>query len=296
MSTARPSWDGFLKFNLIAVPVKAYNATVSGRGKIGFHLVHRKCHSRIRYEKVCPIHGKVDKGEIASAYEFAKGQYVLVEPDEQKKLWTENEKAISIDSFVRPEAVDPIYFSGRTYYLVPDGRVAQKAYAVLQEVMAAEQRFGIAQVVFSGREEIAVVRPFEMLLAMTILNYADQIKKPEAFEADLTHPAVSAQERRLAESLIESSTTEDFDLGRYKDQYTAKLTTLLQARAKGKKIVTPRTKEEPAVINLMDALRRSLDQARKGQSGQAARPQAARKGRASAGRIAAHTAGKRRTG
>src|SRR2546421_6415295 len=100
----RPSWDGFIKFNLISVPVKAYSATVSGGGKIGFHLLHKKCNSRIRYKKVCPIHGEVEKDEIVSAYEYAKGKYVPVDPEELDKLRTENDKAIGIDAFIRPEA------------------------------------------------------------------------------------------------------------------------------------------------------------------------------------------------
>src|SRR5262245_19330427 len=188
---SRPSWEGYLRFNLISVPVKAYNATVAGGGKIGFHLLHKKCSSRIRYKKVCPIHGEVDKDEIVSGYEYAKGKYVIVDPAELDKLRSENDKAISIDSFIRPEAIDPMYFGGRSYYLVPSGHVAQKPYAVLQEVMDKQQRYGIAQLVFAGREQIAVVRPVNNLLAMTILNYADQVKKPKSFEEEVTHPQVS---------------------------------------------------------------------------------------------------------
>ena len=141
---ARPSWDGFLKVNLLAVPVKAYSAIVSGGGKIHFHLVHKKCNNRIRYKKTCPVHGEVRNDEIVSGYEIAKGQYVIVEPEDLNKLRTENDNAISIDVFIHPRELDPVYYSGRTYYLVPDGRVAQKPYSVLQEVMAAQERFGIA--------------------------------------------------------------------------------------------------------------------------------------------------------
>lgn len=261
---SRPSWEGYLKFNLIAVPVKAYGATVSGGGKIGFHMLHKKCNSRIRYQKVCPIHGEVTKDEIVSAYEYAKGQYVTVEPEEIENLRTENDKTIGIDTFIRPEDLDPVFFSGRNYYLVPDGRVAQKPYAVFQEVLSAKQRFGVAQVVFSGRTQLAVVLPMKDLLCLSLLNYSEQIKKPKSFEDDLTHPDVSAEERRLAETLVETATAEDFDIDRYKDEYQTNLMRLLDAKAKGKKIVAERRKdEEPAVINLMDALRQSLNRAQK---------------------------------
>jgi DNA end-binding protein Ku len=253
-----------LKFNLIAVPVKAYGVTVSGGGKIGFHLLHRKCNSRIRYKKVCPIHGEVSKDEIVSAYEYAKGQYVTVEPEEIENLRTENDKTIGIDTFIRPEDLDTVYFSGRNYYLVPDGRVAQKPYAVFQEVLSAKRRLGVAKVVFSGRTQLAAVLPMHDLICLSLLNFSEQIKKPETFSDDFSHPEVTGEERRLAETLVETATAEDFDIDKYKDEYESNLMKLLDAKAKGKKIVAERKKdEEPAVINLMDALRQSLDRAQK---------------------------------
>jgi DNA end-binding protein Ku len=267
---ARPSWDGYLKFNLISVPVKAYNATVTGGGKIGLHLVHAKCHNRIRYQKVCPIHGEVTKDEIVSAYEIAKGQYVVLEPGELAELKTENDKAISIDTFIHPDALDPIYFSGSTYYLVPDGRVAQKPYAAIQEVLADKKLHGIAQVVFAGRGQVAAVRAMGGLLAMSLLSYTEQVRKPAQFEEEVTQGEVSAEERRLAQTLIEASTSEAFDLSRYHDEYTARLAKLIEAHSKGKKIVAEKAHEEPVVINLMDALRQSLDRTRKAQEGKKA--------------------------
>jgi DNA end-binding protein Ku len=291
----RPSWDGYLRFNLISVPVKAYSATVAGGGKIGLHLLHKKCSSRIRYKKICPIHGEVDKDEIVSGYEYAKGKYVIVDPAELDKLRTENDKAITIDSFIRPDAIDPMYFSGRTYYLVPEGRVGQKPYAVLQEVMTKHERYGIAQMVFAGREQIAVVRPVKNLLTMTILLYADQIKKPTSFEEEAGHAEVSAEERRLAENLIDASTKEEFDLARYKDEYTAKLTKLIEAKAKGRKIVAAPSEEPPAVINLMDALRQSLDLAHKTGNGRG-RNHGDGKKTSSRAHKASHTRARRKTG
>jgi DNA end-binding protein Ku len=294
---ARPSWDGFLKVNLLAVPVKAYSATVSGGGKIHFHLVHKKCNNRIRYKKICPVHGEVEKDEIVTAYEFAKHKLVTIEPEELDKLRTDQDKAISIDAFIRPEELDPVYLSGRTYYLVPDGRVAQKPYAVLQEVMAGRGRYGIAQLVLAGREQIAVVRAVQKgLLAMTVLNYADQVRQPAAFAEDLTPADISAEERRLAETLIDASTVEDFDIGIYKDEYTAKLTRLIEAKAKGKKIATPTAHEEPVVINLMDALRESLRRAQKGAGRKKATHAASVKKGSAHGRKSMRIGGKRKTG
>jgi DNA end-binding protein Ku len=261
----RSSWQGYLKLSLLAVPVRAYNSAVSGHGEIHFHQIHAKCGNRIRYAKFCPIHGEVTKDEIVSGYEYDKDKYVEIDPEELSKLRTDSEKAINIDVFIEPEELDPVYYSGRTYYLAPDGPAGQKPYTVLHQVMAKKNRFAIAQIVFSGREELVLIRPIQRLLAMTVLNYDNQVKKPSSFEDEVKSVKVSDQELKLADTLIEASTAEDFDFSQYKDNYTETLTKLIEAKAAGQKIVTPRKEEEPAVINLMDALRKSL--ARTGRKG-----------------------------
>jgi len=106
------AWEGYLRLNLLSVPVKAYSATVSGHGKIGFHLIHSKCNSRIRYKKTCPIHGEVPNDEIVSGYEVSDGKYVLVEKEELAKLKADADKAIAIDVFIRPEDLDPVVLHG----------------------------------------------------------------------------------------------------------------------------------------------------------------------------------------
>ena len=123
----RSSWEGFLRLNLISVPVKAYSATQSGGGRISFHQIHAKCKSRIRYKKVCPIHGEVPNDEIVSGYEVAKGQYVLVKPEELKKLRSDADKSIEIGVFVSPDEIDPLYFTDRSYYITPSGRAGAKS-------------------------------------------------------------------------------------------------------------------------------------------------------------------------
>ncbi|HSQ55766.1 MAG TPA: Ku protein [Gemmata sp.] len=264
---ARPSWSGFLRFNLISIPVKGYTATAPGGGKIGFHLIHTSCHSRIRYKKVCPIHGEVPNDEIVSGYEAAKGQFVTVEKDERTALKAEDEKTIGIDAFIPPEAIDPIYFSGRSYFLVPDGKVAQKPYSVFHDAMKAEGRYAIAQVVFAGRAQVAVVRPSGGVLSMTLLNYESQMKKPEDFEDEVSGGAPAAEERKLAETLIEAATAKEFELGEYKDEYNAKLARLVEGKSRRKKPSRAAHDGEPAVINLMDALRKSLVQAGRSHNG-----------------------------
>lgn len=261
--SARPSWSGFLKFNLISVPVKGFNAAASGGGKIGFHLLHAKCHERIRYKKVCPVHGEVGDDEIVSGYEVSKGKYVVVDKEERKGLRSDDDKTIEVDSFVHPDAIDPVCFSGRTYYLVPDGKVGQQPFNVMLEAMREQDRHAVARVVFAGRAQVALVYPVGHLLAMTLLSYESELRKPSAFEDEIKQSSPAPQELKLAESLISAATDEKFDLGHYKDEYTDRLSKLVEGKAKRiSKVVGP-AHEEPAVINLMDALRRSLDHAKK---------------------------------
>jgi DNA end-binding protein Ku len=265
----RSSWEGFLRLNLISVPVKAYSATQSGGGRIGFHQIHAKCKNRIRYQKVCPVHGEVTMDEIVSGYEVAKNQYVLIKPEELKKLRADADKSIDIDVFIRPEEIDPLYFTERSYYLLPSGKAGQKPYAVLQKVMADEQRFAVGAMVLSGREQMVLIRPVDQLMTATVLNYADRVKPAKAFEDEAPDEKVGADEVKLARTLIEATTEDKFDFEKYQDKYATQVLKLIERRSAGKRIAAPQHEDEPAIINLMDALRESLKEARHGSNGKA---------------------------
>jgi DNA end-binding protein Ku len=263
---ARSSWKGFLKLSLVSVPVKAYTATASGGGEIHLNQLHAECHSRINYKKVCPIHGEVSNDQIVSGYEHAKGQYVIVDTDELDKLRSEDDKAINIGEFIAPEQLDPIYATGKSYYLIPDGPVGQKPYGVLHDGMVELNRQAIASVVMHGKEQVVQLRPIDGLLVMTILSYDHQITKPAAFESEITKPAVVPEELKLVKTLIQASTAKKFDFSKYQDVYTQKLTKLIEAKVAGEEIVAPPVHEHAQVINLMDALRQSVAQAQKGEA------------------------------
>jgi DNA end-binding protein Ku len=267
----RTSWEGYLKVSLISVPVKAYSAAVSGRGQIGFHLLHSKCHSRIRYKKVCPIHGEVPNDEIVSGYEHAKDQYVVVKKEDLAKLKPDADKTIEVDVFIDPDELDPVYFSDRSYYLVPDGRVAAKSYAVLHRVMSDERRLAVGTMIFSGKEHIVCLRATGKLFAVTFLSFADTIKKAADFEDEVPDAEVPPKELELARGLLEATTVKDFDLSQYKDKYAGKVMKMLESKAgkHGVKRSPAAEHEPPAVINLMDALRESLRKA--GRRGRASR-------------------------
>jgi DNA end-binding protein Ku len=260
---ARSSWKGFLKLSLVSVPVKAYTATASGGGEVRLNQLHAECHSRINYKKSCPIHGEVSGEQIVSGYEYSKGQYVVVDTDELEKLRTEDDKAINIDTFVAPDELDPVFSSGKTYYLVPDGPVAQKPYAVLQRAMVELGRHAIARVVMHGKEQVVWLRPMDNLLSMTVLNYDHEVTKPAAFDEELVKSAIETDELKLAKTLIEASTSKKLDYARYKDLYTQKLTQLIEAKVAGKEIVAAPVHEQAHIINLMDALRQSVAQVQK---------------------------------
>ncbi len=277
---ARPSWSGYLKFNLISVPVEGYNAAASGGGKIGFHLLHAGCGERIRYKKVCPVHGEVGNDDIVSGYEVSKGKYVEVPKEERAGVKSEDDKTIAVESFVRPDAVDPMYFSGRTYFLVPDGKVAHKPYGVMLDAMREAGRFALARVVFAGRPQLAVVHPCAGVLAMNLLSYQCELRKPESLAGKVGSGEATAEERRLAATLIEAATADGFDPEQYQDEYTGRLARLVEGKAKRAKRSPSSRGDEPAVINLMDALRQSLQKTKGGRAGAKRAGPATRKARA----------------
>jgi DNA end-binding protein Ku len=254
----RSQWKGFLKLSLVSVPVKAYGATASGGGGISLNQLHDECKSRIQYKKTCPVHGEVKQDQIVSGYEFAKDQYVVIDTDELDKLRTEDDKAIRIDVFVPPEAIDPVYLAGKNYYLVPDGPVAQNAYKVITQGMRDANRYAIAQVVMHGKEQLVLLRPHDGVLVMSVLNFANQVASTTAFDEEIPKGDINAEELQLARMLIKASATDKVDLSKYKDVYTEKLTKLIEAKVAGKELVTPPPAEHAQVINLMDALKQSV--------------------------------------
>jgi DNA end-binding protein Ku len=255
---ARSTWKGFLKLSLVSIPVKAYTATPSQAGEVKLNQLHAGCNSRIKYQKVCPIHGEVKQDEIVSGYEYSKDQYVVIDPNEIDKLRTEDSKSVAIQEFIAEDAVDPMYFSGATHYLVPDGPVGQRPYSVLYEGMVEEKRVAIAQMVWHGKERVVLLRPLEGLITMSTLSYDQEITKPSAFSEEVPKIDIAAEELKLAKTLIGAATSKKFDFSKYKDTYTEKLTKLIEAKVSGQEIVAAPHQEEVHVINLMDALKQSV--------------------------------------
>jgi DNA end-binding protein Ku len=264
MALPRAAWKGYLKISLVSLPVQAFVGSGGGENSpIRLNQLHRECHSRIKYQKTCPIHGEVGGDDIISGYEFAKDQYVEIEPDELAKLRPAGDRAISIESFVPPDAIDSAYLAGKTYYLLPDGQIGQKAYQLICEAMESEGLNAVGRMMITTREHLVRVRPVEGVLAVDLLEYAAQVRTPDEFKGQLADTSPTAPEMKLTRQLIGSMAEDSIDLSQYEDPYASQMRALIEAKVEGKELVTPSPVEEPQVVNLMDALRKSMERTKK---------------------------------
>lgn len=256
----RASWRGLFNFGLVSFSVEAFNASDKSGSDIHFHQLHKECHRRIHYAKMCPVHGEVSNDDIVSGYEYKKGKYVEVSSKELEQLRTENDRALKIETFVGPETIDPLYFDGRMYFLVPEGKNAQEPYAVVLEAMKSMDRYGVGQMVFSGKNQIVLVRPLEEVLHVAMLNYEAEIRSPKDVVGTLSPPKDRAKQVKLAKTLIEQWSEDHFDFSKYEDEYREEVQKLVKAKIQGH-TVEPPEEEEPSEepLSLMDALKRSVE-------------------------------------
>jgi DNA end-binding protein Ku len=201
-SRGRSSWSGLLRISLVAIPVKAYPAVSSTASAPRFHFLHAGCGQRIGYQKHCPRHGPVPAEAIERGYEFAPGQHVVVEADELEKLRPARDKALVLEQFVSMANVDPIFFAGRSLYLLPAGAAAQHPYGVLVAALAGAAKVALGQVVLSGSRQLVLVRPCGKLLALDVLNYPAQVRSPASWDRDVMPSVATPAERELAAELI----------------------------------------------------------------------------------------------
>src|SRR3954465_2520943 len=232
-SKFRASWRGQLRFGLVSFEVQAINAHIRENSEVHFHLLHGPDHKRIPFAKVCPQHGEVPNDEIIEGYEYAKGRYVEFEKEELDVLRTDDDKALTIDAFIGPNDIDPLYFDGRMYYLVPSKAEDNEPYALLEAAMAKKKRWGVGQVVFSGRQQLAVVRPMEGVLIMAMLNYDAEMRKPETIKSEFTRARTTPRKQRLAADLVTKWQDDKFDFSEYRDRYRQKVKHAIDAKEKG---------------------------------------------------------------
>jgi DNA end-binding protein Ku len=251
----RPSWSGILRLSLVTVPVKAYPAT-SSSDAIHFHQLHADCGQRITYEKRCPLHGAVEASQIVKGYQYASGQYVILQAEELESLRSARDQALSLERFVDPGEIDPVVFSGRCLYLLPESGPAQRPYLLLAQVMRARHRWGLGRVVLSGHRHAVVLRPWGRLLAMDVLHEPSLVRSAAWLEAELQQVDASPEELQLAEMLIHSASG-PLDWQPFRDDTPDKLAALVAAKVAGQQVISP--VEEPfSVLPLLDALKQSV--------------------------------------
>jgi DNA end-binding protein Ku len=292
---ARPVWQGFIRFSLVNIPAQGFTATKTGGdgGDVHLHQLHKGCGARVKYEKTCPIHGKLAQADIESGYEFAKDQYVTIEPEALKNLRKGGDKTIGIEAFVPTNCIAPRFFSGRTMYLLPDGPIGGKPYMMLHQLMVEQKRFGFCTAVMNGKEQIMLMRPIENLIGLEFLKYAEEVKAPSELSPQVPNVSVPKKELDLARTLFDQLSDEKFELGNWTNHYSDDLRQLIDAKVKGQEIVQPPEEaDQPVAGDLMSALRRSLDAAKANAAGPrlAARPKRTAKPGTAAKRVAARTA------
>ena len=253
---ARPTWKGYLKISLVNIPVKVFPATESS-ATISFNQLHGECQTRIQQKRWCPhCNREVPNSELVKGYEFDKGRYVVLSEEDFDKVRPESTRVIDLVQFTDDSAIDPMYVD-RTYYLAPDGPVAASAFAVMRDGMKG--KVGIGKLALYGREYLVAVRPYQRGIAMHTLHHAAEIRSIDAIEELNSVTAnVKPDEIKLAKQVIETFEG-PLDLSTYKDEYREGLQRIIDAKIAGEEIVAPRVEAPPKVVNLMEALRKSLN-------------------------------------
>ena len=252
---ARPTWKGFLKVSLVTIPVKVFPATESA-ASLSFNQLHRECQSRIQQKRWCPrCECEVASSDIVKGYEFEKGRYVVVGDEDVGKVRVESTRVINLLQFADASDIDPIYVD-RSYYLAPDGPVAAEAFAVMREGMAGKA--GIGKVALYGREYLVAVKPQARGLVMYTLHHDAEIRSIDQIEELRGVPTeVKPAEIQLARQVVETFEG-PLNLKDYKDEYREGLRAIIDAKIAGEEIVAPDVQEPVKVVDLMEALRRSL--------------------------------------
>ncbi|MFZ5676903.1 MAG: Ku protein [Pseudomonadota bacterium] len=276
----RAYWKGFLRLSLVSIGVAVYNA-VDTTSEIKFNQIHKPTGKRINYTKTVKGLGPIDNADIVKAYEVDEDTYVMLEPEELDAIKLESKKTLDLQLFVEAREIDPRYFE-RPYYVVPTDEHSVEGYLVIRDALKKSGKLGVGQVTMSGREYLVAVGPLDKGLGMHVMRYANEIRAAGQYFSDLPDQKLDAEMVTLAGELIGRKATE-FKPENYKNHYAVALQELVREKAKGRKIVTT-TEERPTgtnVVDLMDALRRSVKDDKPTKSGG---DKAAAKKKASGGR------------
>ena len=250
-------WKGHLTFGLVSFPVRLFSAA---RGEtISFNLLHKQDHSRIKQVIYCQAEDKpVPRSELVKGYEYEKDHYVEVDEEDIKKVAPKTAKVMELLEFVKADQVDPIYLES-SYYMAPD-EGGEKPYALLFQALRETKYFGIAKVAMHNREHIVILRPNGKGVVLHTMFYADEIRQVDEFRTDTSQ--VKEKELALAKMLIDSLTAE-FEPQKYQDTYRTNLQTMIQAKLEGQQVVATPAPHIAPVIDIMEALKKSLAEQKK---------------------------------
>ena len=258
---ARPIWRGQIRLALVSIPVEIYSATKSG-ATIAFHQIHEPSGKRIKYEKVVPGIGPVDRDEIIKGYEVSKGEYVLLEPEEIESVKLESRRTLELAQFVDLGEIDAIYFD-KPYFVVPADDLAEEAYIVLREALRRSNKVGVGQLAMRGQEYVVALKPCGRGLLLETLRYADEVNKASSYFREIGEDQPDADLLDLAATLIEKKTGK-FDASEFHNRYVDALKALIAEKRKRKGelvIQDPDDGKRPSganVVDLMAALKKSL--------------------------------------
>lgn len=259
---ARPSWRGQIRLALVAIPVEIFPATKAGRS-IAFHQIHEPSGQRVKYEKVVPGIGPIDRDEILKGFEVEKGEYVLLDPEEIEKVKLESRKTLELTQFVDLSDIDPIYYD-KPYFVVPADDLAEEAFVVLREALRQAKKVGIGQLAMRGQEYVVSLKACGRGMVLETLRYADEVNKAASYFRDISDAKPDPDLLELAQTLIDKKAG-DFDASQFQNRYIDALKALIaeKQKKKGKRVIQDTSSDTPTkgsnVIDLMAALKKSLD-------------------------------------
>ena len=253
----RAYWKGYLKLSLVSCPIALFPAT-SEREKISFHQLNKKTGNRIKYRKVDAESGdEVDSADIIKGYEVGKGDYIELDPEELEAVAIESKRTIDIDEFVPKDEIDELYLNN-PYYIAPDGEVGQQAFAVIREAIRKEGMVAIGKVVFTSREHIIALEARGKGLLGITLRYPYEVRNEADYFDDIPDEKIPKDMLELASHIVKTKTGH-FEPSKFEDQYEDALKELLKKKQEGKPIERPERPKPTNVVNLMEALRRSVE-------------------------------------
>jgi DNA end-binding protein Ku len=263
----RPSWKGYLRLSLVSCPVVLYNATTASE-RVSFNTLNRTTGNRLKQLMIDSVTEEpVDASDRVRGYQVSKGQYVMVEDEDLEALKIESTKLIEIETFVPQAEVDPIYLDG-PYYLAPDDKVGEEAFAVIRDAMARKKVVGVGRVVLARRERMLMLQPRDNGILATALRYPYEVRQDEEYFAGIGEVDLPEEMLEIAEVIIDKKSGH-FTPEKFTDRYEEAVVNMLKAKQAGETFAVPEAPAPAKVVNIMDALRKSLEA--EGVAGAAAR-------------------------